>query len=586
MITKKILFLVIVMLLQFISVYAQIPDKDLIAYWSFDDSTAADNSGHGYNGTLINNPIPDIGVKGACFRFKGKDAYIEENQDKSLIGDHIIIPRIPLEQYPEFTISMWVSEEKLEFLGGSGYIFFGEVFKAWAGIYHAGHYPDPTLWIKFSTGSINDVDEPLKLDYMKQFNNRWMYYALVYKNGMMKAYFNGHLIGTKYQPVLISGNRSGIATNWWYYDMEHRQSAAFTGKIDEVKIYKRALTEEELNSPCKTYLNFPNFFETNRLVLVENAHKSDSVISLTANTNQERGAVWFDTPVYVDDNFWTEFSFKFTDGKDFGNGEGSEPGADGIAFVMQNQGNHAIGIWGGDIGYGKLSNAVAIEYDTYFNGRNQIEDYGDPNGNHIALQVSHNGIIKAEHTKNYTLAIDTSVIKIKNGTVYYSRIEYDYKHKNLKVYLSKDKHFIVPVIDYSPIDLTDYINSSDNSAYIGFTSATGSSAERHHLLNWKFCSQATPIADIEQKKELSTMVVPNPADDYISVNLNQIQNRINNAEIYNYQGIKLAAYNYSQLINLNKGNMLVFDISDYQTGVYFIRLTTDFNHYVTKFLKK
>jgi hypothetical protein len=478
-----------------------------------------------------------------------------------------------------------VRQEGLSSPGGEAYFWFGHVNYKWLGLLnHIVKNPDE-LYLHATVGA--DLYYPeVQVPYPNDFNNKWIFYALIYKDGRLKFYINGKLIASKKIKVDYFSQYAALGRHWWFYDNEERTSARFTGAFDEVKIYKRALTEEELNSKCKTYIDYPNFINTDRLVFVENAHKADSAIRLTGNQLQERGAVWFDTPVYVDDNFWTEFSFKFTDGNDFSNSEGSEPGADGIAFVIQNQGNHAIGVWGGDIGYGMLNNAVAIEYDTYYNGRNQIVDYFDPNGNHIALQVAHNGIIKAEHSPDYKLAIDTSIIKMKNGLVYHSRIEYNHQQKNLKVYLSKDNVFTVPVIDYSPIDLTDYINSSDNSAYIGFTSATGSASERHLLLNWKFCSQATPMTEVKViHTHKETAVVPNPASDYISLNIENSIGDIASIEITNYIGIKYLSLNRNELTGKYNGNTLIINVSQLPKGLYFVKINFDKNVLLKKFIK-
>lgn len=228
--------------------------EHLLAYYSFDDSTAKDHSGNGFHGTMVNNPKPDFGVFGTCMRFKGKDVFINSLSSKSLIGDHIQLPLIPLHKFDEFTMSCWVNLENLEYEGGTAYLFFGTVLHRWVGIYHAGKYPTPTKWVKFATGAYDDISEPILYDFNPKDLNTWMHYTLVYKDGYMSVYINGVLFEKKYQIFIPFPNYCGIATHWWYYNGEHRQVAAFTGRIDEVMIFNKALTDEDikdLTTPCK-----------------------------------------------------------------------------------------------------------------------------------------------------------------------------------------------------------------------------------------------------------------------------------------------------------------------------------------------
>jgi len=479
---------------------------------------------------------------------------------------------------------MWVKEEGMSSPGGEGYIWFGHVQNKWLGLLNHVYYGKNVRYLHATVGSYN-TDNCISIVSDTNYMNKWVYYAMIYKNGVLKFYINAKLIGEKNMKIDYSDKHAALGRHWWFYDSEERTSARFTGAIDEVKIYKHALTKDELTDklkiPCKTYLNYSNFNNPDRLIFVDDARKQDSAIRLTSNQIKKRGAVWFDTPVYIDDDFWTEFSFKFTNGNDFNNPDGSEPGADGIAFVIQNQGNYAVGLLGGDIGYSSLHNAVAIEYDTYANDENQIENYFDPNGNHVALQVSHNGVISSKHTKEYNLAINNPQFKFENDVVYYSRIEYNNEQKRIKVYVSKDTVFLLPLINYSPIDLTNYMHSRDNTAYIGFTSATGSSEENHLLLSWKYCSQATPISGINiiEQSDGNTLLSPNPAQDLISVIFDELSEEILKIEVINSIGRK---FDLKYILTDNRVNI---NISELEKGLYFVKIYTKSQILIKKFIK-
>ncbi|MBK9248402.1 MAG: hypothetical protein IPM69_09895 [Ignavibacteria bacterium] len=49
-------------------------DSNLVAYWNFDDNTATDKTGHGFNGELMSTfSTPSEGAKGSGLKFNGID---------------------------------------------------------------------------------------------------------------------------------------------------------------------------------------------------------------------------------------------------------------------------------------------------------------------------------------------------------------------------------------------------------------------------------------------------------------------------------------------------------------------------------
>jgi hypothetical protein len=83
--------------------------------------------------------------------------------------------------------------------------------------------------------------------------------------------------------------------------------------------------------------------------------------TLTTATNDQRGCAW-DANTRLD--FGTSFSYDFTI-----NLGGSDAGADGLAFVMQNDplGRCKCGTTGYQLGAGGILNSVIVEVDTYMN---------------------------------------------------------------------------------------------------------------------------------------------------------------------------------------------------------------------------
>jgi hypothetical protein len=241
---KKIVIILLFLLLLINSLSSK-PDS-LIAYWSFEDSTARDFSGNGYHGVLVNNPKPVKGIKnGTGMNLTCKGYYIVVGTDLRQIGDHILLPRIHFENLGSFTISMWVYEESMSHFHGDAYILFGNWSTGWLGITHAAPLPDTTNYINFTVGG-KEVSNCLKIPFNYANRFRWMHYCLVYNNGKLDAYINGDYKGSIFQPIYISENTQAIGRHWWYYSNEYRTSARFTGIIDEVKIFSKGLSEREI----------------------------------------------------------------------------------------------------------------------------------------------------------------------------------------------------------------------------------------------------------------------------------------------------------------------------------------------------
>lgn len=93
-------------------------------------------------------------------------------------------------------------------------------------------------------------------------------------------------------------------------------------------------------------------------------------------------------------------------------------GGDGFAFVVQNEQEIALGSGGMELGYGGISNALAIEFDTWFNYE-QLDAYE----NHISVHV---GPRNSPVTGNHTLSLGstTRIADLLDGSSHSVRITY------------------------------------------------------------------------------------------------------------------------------------------------------------------
>src|SRR5262249_23087186 len=81
-----------------------------------------------------------------------------------------------------------------------------------------------------------------------------------------------------------------------------------------------------------------------------------TVLELTSGQNGQAGSAFTSGKVDLA-SFYTTFNFQFR--------AGSNPIADGIAFVIQGSGANALGGGGGGLGYSGITSSVAITYRAY-----------------------------------------------------------------------------------------------------------------------------------------------------------------------------------------------------------------------------
>ncbi len=237
------------------------------------------------------------------------------------------------------------------------------------------------------------------------------------------------------------------------------------------------------------------------------AKQSDSMLNLSLPlVTYSAGSAWFTVPQPVSYGFSTTFQFQI---------QPTDYTADGIAFVIQNDPNTtaALGQDGGSIGYGGSSNSestctnggactisggivdsVAIEFDTYDNSA-----FGDPNNPHIALQSCGPGKANspAHAAPDYPANAgypDCLVggnifsvpqpygIGIADGNIHIVQI----------TYAPGTPGTLTVTYDYNTvinasITLSSFMNLlNSDSAYVGFTGATGAATENSNILNWTF----------------------------------------------------------------------------------------------------
>ena len=219
-------------------------DKDpLIAHWRFDEGSgtiALDSSGNGYDGTIQGDPAWVDGISGKALSFDGNDIVILKSGN--LLG-------LPAKQ--EKTITVWfkcsdASQSTGTILCGS---FSGR--HGHRGLYIAidhrsEHGYNGGIYIR--SGNAKTGDEILIKEYGRNLDDgNWHQLGIVRDTSGLKIYVDGELIGRETlefsqdlrydESTSIGGIIDAAMGNFAY---------GFKGVIDDVKVYKTALTADQI----------------------------------------------------------------------------------------------------------------------------------------------------------------------------------------------------------------------------------------------------------------------------------------------------------------------------------------------------
>ena len=216
-------------------------DSGLVAYYPF-DGDALDYSGNGKDGTPQNN----LGYTADRQNNTSKAANFTSTNDAN--GSHVLLPNLVNNTTTELTVSMWVFETSMT-SPGSSYFGLGTHNGGYLkGISHSSGTTGDLLY--FSLNDTVSYANIISMPFPAAFLNKWKHYAMTYKNGVLSAYVDGVLLGTKTQTVFISRpDLAAIAKHW--YSNGGATAARFTGKMDDIRLYNRALTAAEIQLLAK-----------------------------------------------------------------------------------------------------------------------------------------------------------------------------------------------------------------------------------------------------------------------------------------------------------------------------------------------
>jgi hypothetical protein len=231
---------------------------------------------------------------------------------------------------------------------------------------------------------------------------------------------------------------------------------------------------------------------------------------LTPSLPYRRGGVWMINKQPVANGFQSTFQFRLTNpgGLVQHTPFGYQMGGDGFAFVIQNFGIPVLGPFAGYLGYHGLPNSLAIEFDTWLNYE---AGFFDPNDNHIS--VHSRGPAANSVSEAASLGRTTAIPFLKDGATHLARI--DYTPGVMSVFVD---NLSSPVLTLSGLNLATLLNLDNGSAWVGFTSGTGSAYQTHDILSWQIGGAAQPFpggVSMPVTTTPTTPTPPTPTDPYI-----------------------------------------------------------------------
>jgi MBG domain (YGX type)/Bacterial lectin/PASTA domain len=270
------------------------------------------------------------------------------------------------------------------------------------------------------------------------------------------------------------------------------------------------------NQSCLTLLG-NGFSSTPTIASFQPGGGGTVLLQITPNSTQQRGYAWYTTPQPVGNSFSTTFTFQLTGA--------SNPPADGFAFVIQNSstGASTVGPTGSDgcgLGFGDdpssagstcvnatggITNSVAVGFKTSNNGAglpypDSVFIASNGTGANCVDTASPNCVIaendlSGTDTSPNSFGCEGSGICMGDGNVHAVTITYTTQPSASQTNCSGSAGCLDVIMDGTdlfptgvPFNMTS-IGLTNNSAYVGFTGATGGSVENNNILSWVLSTQ-------------------------------------------------------------------------------------------------
>jgi hypothetical protein len=218
------------------SAHAQLPSylpaDGLVGWWPF-NGNANDESGNGNDGVVNGSTLAEdrLGNAGSAYSFDGVDDYIDYG-DVGFLDNSVFA-----------TWNWWfLSEEILPVDGSNDYVSVIRKDLSWIPMQFANDSYDyyRSLLFQGGIGGGNLIWDSSAIDY-----SNWTMYTLCKTSNSIMLYKNGALLDSLSYVGLIENSASPFLLGRAY---TFNNLEAFSGLLDDIAIYNRALTEQEIQN--------------------------------------------------------------------------------------------------------------------------------------------------------------------------------------------------------------------------------------------------------------------------------------------------------------------------------------------------
>ena len=205
-----------------------VPTTGLVGYWPF-NGNANDESGNGNNGIINGASLTTdrFGNNAKSYLFNGIDNYIE------------VVSNTQLSVTNSYSISAWFNANLWYNTSTSDRSILSK-------IQSTGWYGGYEIMIGGNTGDIihtgNIAGSNFLIGNSGYSTNNWYLCTITFDSNNLKLYMNGILVSTIIRPGSIQSSNQSL-----FFGRRDGCCQWFSGKIDDIGIWNRALTQEEIN---------------------------------------------------------------------------------------------------------------------------------------------------------------------------------------------------------------------------------------------------------------------------------------------------------------------------------------------------
>ena len=222
--TLILLTAVLITTISFAQVPSYVPANGLVGWWPF-NGNADDESGNGNNGVVNGATLADDrnGVSQRAYQFNSNTINLGNSSQFSITNSG-------------FTVSVWVNksaETNLWHVLGKRNSCDGADFQYQIA---SNVSPEGVVWGGITPGENSIINSNIFIN-----TNQWYMLVGTFDGTSWKLYINGTLISSLSAPLTDNVNANLIVGN-------SGSCNGFIGKIDDIAIYNRALTQAEVNA--------------------------------------------------------------------------------------------------------------------------------------------------------------------------------------------------------------------------------------------------------------------------------------------------------------------------------------------------